>query len=155
MHNTENATVLHGSDKINVIPSKIVVELDGRLLPGYSPDEMISEIKQIVGNEAQFELIRYDPVIFKPDKGLFDILSKILLDADPYAVPVPLLSNVSTDGRIFAKLGIQTYGFLPMKLPMDFNFLQAIHAPDERIPVEAVTFGANAIYKALQRFGEN
>jgi len=39
-----------------------------------------------------------------------------------------------------------------MKLPEDFNFMQAIHAADERIPVEALAFGTDAIYKVLQRF---
>lgn len=28
------------------------------------------------------------------------------------------------------------------------------HVADERIPVEALAFGTDAIYKALQRFGE-
>jgi acetylornithine deacetylase/succinyl-diaminopimelate desuccinylase-like protein len=42
---------------------------------------------------------------------------------------------------------------LPMKLPAGFNFNQTIHAADERIPAEALSFGADAIYKALQRFG--
>jgi acetylornithine deacetylase/succinyl-diaminopimelate desuccinylase-like protein len=50
-------------------------------------------------------------------------------------------------------LGIQTYGFTPMQLPRDFNFTATVHAADERIPVGAVAFGADAIYKAIQRFG--
>ena len=37
-------------------------------------------------------------------------------------------------------------------LPQDFNFSQTIHAADERIPIEAVTFGTNAIYEVLKRF---
>jgi acetylornithine deacetylase/succinyl-diaminopimelate desuccinylase-like protein len=40
-----------------------------------------------------------------------------------------------------------------MRLPQDFNFSSTIHAADERIPVEALDFGAQAIYQALQRFG--
>ena len=40
-----------------------------------------------------------------------------------------------------------------MLLPDDLNFLQTIHAADERIPVNAVEFGTNAIYQLLQRFG--
>jgi hypothetical protein len=40
-----------------------------------------------------------------------------------------------------------------MKLPKDFNFNQTVHAADERIPAEALSFGADAIYKVLQRFG--
>jgi acetylornithine deacetylase/succinyl-diaminopimelate desuccinylase-like protein len=58
-----------------------------------------------------------------------------------------------TDARFFSRLGIQTYGFLPMKLPAGFNFNETIHAADERIPTEALSFGADAIYKALQHFG--
>jgi acetylornithine deacetylase/succinyl-diaminopimelate desuccinylase-like protein len=56
-----------------------------------------------------------------------------------------------TDARWFARLGIQTYGFLPMKLPEDFAFMQTVHAADERIPVEAVTFGTDCVFQALQR----
>ena len=40
-----------------------------------------------------------------------------------------------------------------MKLPAGFNMMHLIHAADERIPVEAVSFGTEAIYKVLQRFG--
>ena len=40
-----------------------------------------------------------------------------------------------------------------MQLPADFNFIQTIHDADERITAEALTFGADAIYDALQRFG--
>jgi len=39
-----------------------------------------------------------------------------------------------------------------MSLPRDFNFWQTMHAANERIPVEALTFGTDAIYKLLQRF---
>ena len=152
LHNTVSGTILHGSDKINVIPSEVSVELDGRLLPGYRPDDMIAELRQIVGNDVEFEVIRYDPGPAKPDMGLFDTLADILCEAVLDGIPVPLLLSGVTDGRFFSPLGIQTYGFLPMPLPEDFNFSQMIHAADERIPVEAVDFGANVIYKLLQRF---
>ncbi len=84
--------------------------------------------------------------------GLFDTLTAILREADPGGVPIPLLLSGVTDARFFSRLGIQTYGFLPMPLPEDFNFSQTIHAADERIPVGSVDFGAQAIYKVLQRF---
>jgi acetylornithine deacetylase/succinyl-diaminopimelate desuccinylase-like protein len=38
-----------------------------------------------------------------------------------------------------------------MRLPTDFEFLGLIHAADERIPAEAIDFGTDAIYRALQR----
>ena len=63
------------------------------------------------------------------------------------------LSSVHAQyARFFAPLGIQTYGFIPMRLPSDFKFLQLIHAADERVPVSALEFGTEAIFRALQRF---
>ncbi|NOX60345.1 MAG: M20/M25/M40 family metallo-hydrolase [Chloroflexi bacterium] len=154
LHNTVSATILHGGDKINVIPSQVVVELDGRLLPGFSPDDFMAELRQIVGEEIALEVMRHDPGPADPDMGLFDALANILREADPDGVPIPLLLSGVTDGRFFSRLGIQTYGFLPMPLPKDFNFVQTIHAANERIPIAAVEFGANAIYEALKRFGK-
>jgi acetylornithine deacetylase/succinyl-diaminopimelate desuccinylase-like protein len=152
LHNTVSATILHGSKKINVIPSEISVELDGRLLPGYQPDDLIGELRQIIGNHVELELLRHDSGPSEPDMGLFDTLAGILREADPNGVPVPLLLTGATDARFFSQLGIQTYGFVPMPLPEDFNFMETAHAADERIPIDAVEFGANAIYKVLERF---
>jgi acetylornithine deacetylase/succinyl-diaminopimelate desuccinylase-like protein len=85
--------------------------------------------------------------------GLFDTLAGILKEMDPGGAPIPLLLSGYTDARVFAGLGIQTYGFNPMQLPEEFEFSKLLHAADERIPVEAVAFGANAVYQALQRYG--
>jgi acetylornithine deacetylase/succinyl-diaminopimelate desuccinylase-like protein len=152
LHNTVSPTILHGSAKINVIPGEVAVELDGRLLPGYSPDDMLRELRAIVGDDVELELIRHDPGPSETDMGLFDELAGILREADRGGVPVPLLLSGVTDGRFFSRLGIQTYGFTPMPLPEDFNFAQTIHAADERIPAAAVDFGADAIYTLLGRF---
>jgi acetylornithine deacetylase/succinyl-diaminopimelate desuccinylase-like protein len=153
LHNTISPTILHGSTKINVIPSEVSVELDGRLLPGYHPDDMIAELNRIVGNDIEIEVVRHDPGPSEPDMGLFDLLAGILRQADPDGIPLPFLLSGVTDARFFSRLGIQTYGFLPMSLPEDFNFSQTIHAADERIPVESIGFGTNAIYELLRRFG--
>ena len=82
----------------------------------------------------------------------YDTLASVLKDADPEGKPIPLLLSGVTDGRFFIRLGIQTYGFTPMRLPADFNFAATIHAADERIPVDAPEFGASAIYQAIQHY---
>ena len=152
-HNTVSPTILHGSTKINVIPAEISVELDGRLLPGFTPQDMLNELRPIVGPDVDLAVVNFDPGPSEPDLGLFETLAGILRGADPTGIPVPLLLSGVTDGRFFSKLGIQTYGFLPMTLPADFNFTATIHAANERIPAAAVEFGTDAIYQALQRFG--
>jgi acetylornithine deacetylase/succinyl-diaminopimelate desuccinylase-like protein len=154
LHNTVSPTILRGSSKINVIPSEVSIELDGRLLPGYSPGDLIAELTAIVGDDLEIEVVRHDPGPAEPDMGLFDLLAEVLRQADPEGISVPLLLSGVTDSRFFSRLGIQTYGFLPMPLPEDFNFTQTVHAADERIPVESVRFGSDAIYNVLERFGE-
>jgi acetylornithine deacetylase/succinyl-diaminopimelate desuccinylase-like protein len=78
LHNTVNATIIRGGDKINVIPAEVIVELDGRLLPGFAPDDMLRELQALLGDDIEFELIRYDPGPTEPDMGLFPILADIL-----------------------------------------------------------------------------
>ena len=152
LRNTVNATIVHGGEQINVIPSEVPFQLDGRLLPGFAPQDLIAELRHVIGNEVELQVFRHDPGPPEPDMGLFDTLAGILREADPGGVAVPMLLPAVTDGCFFSRLGIQTYGFTPMKLPADSNFMQAAHAADERVPVEGVEFGANAIYKALQRY---
>jgi acetylornithine deacetylase/succinyl-diaminopimelate desuccinylase-like protein len=152
LHNTVSATILSGGEKINVIPDEVTVELDCRLLPGFSPEQAFAELRRLSGVEMEIEVIRHDPVAAEPDMSMFDLLSETLTGLDPAAKPIPLLLPGVTDGRFFSKLGIQTYGFLPMQLPADMPFMQLIHAADERLPVESVEFGTKAIERVLERF---
>lgn len=151
--NTVNATVIRGGEKINVVPSRIELELDGRALPGYGPDELMAELRDAVGDDVELELLRHDPYPAEPRLEGLDLLGTILRELDPEAIPVPFLQPGVTDGRFFARLGIQTYGFLPLRLPPDFDFIKVVHAADERVPADAVEFGAEAVYRVLQRFG--
>jgi acetylornithine deacetylase/succinyl-diaminopimelate desuccinylase-like protein len=152
LHNTINATIVRGGEKINVIPSEITVELDGRLLPGFSSDDMLTELRQVIGEEVALELLRYEPNPALQDMGLFNTLTDVLRKADPDGIPMPMLLPAFTDARVFSRLGIQTYGFIPMKLPVGFNYFEAIHAADERIPLEAMDFGSKAIYELLKHY---
>ena len=152
LHNTVSPTIVSGGEKINVIPDEVTVELDCRLLPGSSPEQAFAELRALAGVEVELEVLQHDPVPERPDMAMFDRLAAILRELDPAAKPIPLLLPGVTDGRFFSRLGIQTYGFLPMQLPAEMPFMQLIHAPDERIPVEAVEFGTRAIQRALETF---
>jgi acetylornithine deacetylase/succinyl-diaminopimelate desuccinylase-like protein len=140
LHNTASATIVDGGEKINVIPDSVSLELDCRLLPGFAPEHVFAELRALAGVELELEVAQHDPV------------SGALRELDPLAKPIPLLLPGVTDGRFFARLGIQTYGFLPMQLPPELPFMQLIHAPDERLPADAVEFGTRAIGRVLERF---
>lgn len=154
LHHTANATIVRGGEKNNVIPSEITVELDGRMLPGFSADDFLRELRALAGPDVAFEVVHHDPNPAVPDLALFGTLADVLRGADPGGIPIPLLLAGVTDGRFFSRLGIQTYGFLPMRLPDGWNFTSLLHAADERIPLEALAFGADAIYQAMRRYGD-
>lgn len=151
LHNSVSPTIVQGGHKINVIPSEITLDLDGRLLPGFHPTDMIRELRRLLGREVGLEVVRYDTGRSEVDMRWVDTLAGILREADPDGIPVPILLSGVTDGRFFAKLGIQTYGFQPMHLPT--GLIDTIHAADERIPVEAMDFAAHIMFQAIQRIG--
>lgn len=154
LHNTVVPTIIRSDgEAANVIPATIHVDLDGRLLPGFTSDDMLRELRVVIGGDVEIEIVGHDPGPGDPDMSLFETLEIVLREFDPTAAAVPILLSGVTDGRFFARLGIQTYGFLPVQLPPDFNFVQSIHAADERIPFEGMAFGTNAIYRVLQCFG--
>jgi acetylornithine deacetylase/succinyl-diaminopimelate desuccinylase-like protein len=152
LRNTVTATIVEGGSKINVVPSEIEVQLDGRALPGFGPDDVIREVHDLVGPDLELEVVRHDATPAQPDLTVLPLLSEILRELDPGTVPTPMLQAGVTDGRFFAKIGIQTYGFLPLNLPDDFDYLNTIHAADERVPADAVRFGANAVGRAVERY---
>jgi acetylornithine deacetylase/succinyl-diaminopimelate desuccinylase-like protein len=154
LHNTVNATIVRGGEKDNVIPSEITVTLDGRILPGFTSEDLLRELRKLVGRNIQLSVLVQDPnPAQEPDMGLFATLGAILKERDHEAIPLPLLLGAVTDGRFFSRLGIQTYGFTPMLLPANWDFIDFIHAGDERIPVDALAFGTAAVADTLERFG--
>ena len=55
-----------------------------------------------------------------------------------------------TDAKSFATLGMRCYGFAPLRLPPDLDFASLFHGIDERVPVDALTFGTRVLAEFLQ-----
>ena len=98
-------------------------------------------------------MIRHDPGPPDPDLSFYEPLAQIIRELDPESVPVPMLQAGVTDARFLTRAGIQTYGYLPLALPEDFEPLPLIHNADERVPVAALDFGVEAISRAIARYG--
>lgn len=152
LHNTVNSTIVNGGNKINVIPSEIIVDMDGRLLPGLKPENLLEELQNLLGKDYKHEIISFSAGPDKVDMGLFNLLSDIIKDGDKAALPIPFMVSGVTDARYFSKLGIQTYGFTPMLLPEDIDFSKLIHSANEKIPIDALKFGVQAISRLIKRY---
>jgi acetylornithine deacetylase/succinyl-diaminopimelate desuccinylase-like protein len=149
--NTANPTMLSAGYKENVIPQHARAVIDGRFVPGYE-EEFIATILELAGPNIQVKPIIHDVALELPFSGkLVDAMLAALKDCDPEGIPVPYVMSGGTDNKGLAKLGISGYGFSPLKLPPELDFMALFHGIDERVPVTAIHFGVEALDRFLQR----
>ena len=70
-------------------------------------------------------------------------------DEDPDAVVLPYCLSGGTDNKALSLLGITGYGFAPLRLPADLDFAPMFHGVDERVPVDALRFGARVLGRLI------
>lgn len=145
LHNNINVTIIEGGGAVNVVPAVVSCQCDLRLVPGCTIEEAVSDVKGLIGNDYEIEVIEYDKGSESVDMTLVPELFAALKRKDREALPVPLVVTGVTDGRFLSRLGIQTYGFTPMDLPEALDFTSLIHAADERIPIGAADFGREVL----------
>ena len=146
---TINPTIIEGGVQENAVPSEVEVLLDCRLLPGSNQSDIVREVLAVVGENAEIKVERYEDGPPTVDMDLIPYLSDLLERADPGSKAMPFLVAGGTDAKWFHELGIDTYGFTPMRLPQDLNFMSLFHGADERIPVDALNFGCELMYEAV------
>ncbi len=147
--NMVNPTVLSAGYKVNVIPSEASAFLDGRYLPGHE-DEFFATLSELLGPDIEREFLSHqDPWESPADTDLMAAVTRSLLAEDPDAKVVPYLMGAGTDAKHFRKLGMQSYGFAPLRLPPDLDFGSLFHGVDERVPVEALQFGTRVFDRFL------
>jgi acetylornithine deacetylase/succinyl-diaminopimelate desuccinylase-like protein len=151
LQNTANPTMLEAGYKANVIPGSASAVIDGRFIPGYE-DELNETIRRIVGPDISIQTITRDKALEVAFEGdLVDQMCRSLLQHDPEAIPVPYVMSGGTDNKALAELGIIGYGFSPLRLEADFDFMAMFHGVDERVPIDGLSFGV----LVLKDFMEN
>jgi len=150
LQNTANPTMLEAGYKANVIPGSASAVIDGRFIPGFE-DELNETIRTLIGPDIAIETIARDKALEVPFEGdLVDAMCAAILKEDSEAIPVPYLMSGGTDNKALADLGIIGYGFSPLKLHADFDFMAMFHGVDERVPVEGLTFGVRVLKDFLE-----
>lgn len=145
-------TVIRSGLKRNVIPEVLTLEYDIRMLASDSEQALRERLRKAGLKPEQITLKFSSRSAREPDMSQFSRLSEILSRVAPDATPVPMLLPGVTDGRHFSTLGIQTYGFLPMIMPPDIAFNQLIHGRDERISLETLEKGSDAILQYIESY---
>lgn len=149
---TSNPTLLSGGYKHNVIPDQAEALIDLRMMPG-EEDAILAEVQKLVGDEIEIEVMHRDLGLENPFSGpLVDAMVSTLNRHDPEAEVLPYLMSGGTDNKALSLLGIAGYGFAPLRLTPDLDFPAMFHGVDERVPLEALSFGHRALTDLLTTY---
>ena len=149
LQDTSNVTMLDAGYKHNVIPQHASANVDCRFLPGHE-EQLLATITELAGEHVSVEVLHRDIALDAPFEGdLVEAMVAALRTEDPDAVVLPYCLSGGTDNKALSLLGITGYGFAPLRLPADLDFAPMFHGVDERVPVDALQFGARVLGRLI------
>ncbi len=151
--NTASPTVLRAGNKTNVIPGRAEAEIDGRILPGQTKEDLIRELQAVLGPQIELEVFHsFPPVVTKPkESSLYSTIHEVMAERAPGAPVVPFVLQGFTDATAFTRLGARWYGFAPVRLPPTMRFADMFHGHNERIPVDGLAWGTETLLDVVRR----
>ena len=150
LQNTANPSMLSAGYKVNVIPSEATAYIDGRVVPGFE-GEFDQTIRELVGEQINIESVGSDIAIESAfETATFDLMASVLRQEDSGARAVPYMISGGTDAKALSKLGIDCYGFSPLKMPPDLDYWRLFHGVDERVPIDGLHFGVRTLDRFLR-----
>src|SRR6202166_1227633 len=154
LRDTIAPTMLQAGVRVNVVPSEATANLNIRMLPGHSIEELMGQFAKIVNDpQIKFQLA--------PDAGenappsdlkspLFQTIERLTPQEFPGAVTLPILGTGATDSSSLRLHKVQAYGLEPF--PLIESDGSRVHADDERIPVDRFHKGVVFLYHVVSDF---
>ena len=149
-------TMLRAGIRVNIIPSDATATLNVREMPDGDIQATVAELNR-VGGEQQvvFSLranVRASPPVSPLDSEMFKAMEAAGSVMASDAVAIPFMSTGGTDGSRLRARGIPTYGILPLPLPKEDEL--RMHGDDERVPIPALGWASEYLYRVLTLIGE-
>jgi acetylornithine deacetylase/succinyl-diaminopimelate desuccinylase-like protein len=154
---TLSPTLIEASQQRNVIPARCVVTVDCRLLPGMTPEDVDPLVRAAIGpGDYELEWFERDGGTRSPvDTLLWRALERWVGELEPGARLAPIASAGFTDSHWMRDaFGTVAYGFFPMRTMSGELASRLVHSADERIPVDDLVLGVEALRAAVQGLQE-
>ncbi|WP_033288875.1 M20/M25/M40 family metallo-hydrolase [Amycolatopsis jejuensis] len=154
-HLTISPNVLHSGDKTNTVPGAAVLDVDVRLLPGQSKEDLLAVLAQALGSlydEVDLEFFNETvPSTSEPDGPLWHALGSASRRLQPDVTPMPSLMTGGTDARFFRAKGASAYGFGMFSDRITLAQWQSMfHAQNERVDLESLRLSVD-LWEMLAR----
>lgn len=157
LRTTLTPTMVSGGQSQNVIPGKAEVVVDCRTLPGATPESTMAKLVDHLGPElsgfCEVETLSIGAPLLHPlDHPVLKVMSDALKNADPDAIPIPMLAGFFSDAKHTVRMGIPTYGFSPLRLGPNDGFVSLFHGHDERVSIAALRFGFGVLDDVVRTY---
>jgi acetylornithine deacetylase/succinyl-diaminopimelate desuccinylase-like protein len=150
---TFSPTMIHASDKRNVIPALCDVVVDCRLPPGESPETVEPAIRELLGDaEYELEWLEAQGGTRSPlATPLWDAVASFVEELEPGAVAAPMIVPGFTDSHWLREaFGTVAYGFFPARALSPEVAARLVHSADERVPVDDLELGLQFLRHAAR-----
>jgi len=157
LRDTIAPTMLQAGVRVNVIPSEATANLNVRMLPGHSIEELMGQFAKIVNDpQIRFQL--------GPDSGenappseittpLYQAIERLTPQEFPGAITLPMMGTGATDSAALRLHKVQAYGFRPF--PLSEADALRVHGDDEKIPVDSFHKGVVFLYHVVSDFASS
>jgi acetylornithine deacetylase/succinyl-diaminopimelate desuccinylase-like protein len=141
-------TMLEGGHATNALPQRARANVNCRILPDETPDQVRAILERVVGDTGvritfQGSATNSPPSPLTP--ALMGEIERVTKEMWPGIPVIPTMSTGATDGLRLRNVGIPVYGVSGLFYPETFA-----HGMNERIPVRAFYQGLEFMYRLVK-----
>ena len=157
------ATRLSGGHANNALPQTAQANVNCRIFPGHSPEEIRKQLIEVFGDQKLTVKYVSDAGVVSdtaperkaivpppPIKEVFDPLTRITQQIWPGVPVTPVMENGASDSIYFAQAGYPCYGYSAIALERDDD---RAHGQDERLPVDSYWKSLDFFYSFAKALG--
>jgi acetylornithine deacetylase/succinyl-diaminopimelate desuccinylase-like protein len=146
-HSTYTPTLVAGGLKNNIVPDEITLELDIRIVPAETSDDVERFVTDLLADlPVRVDVVyRTEPSHSSMAGEVWPALERAIRHAHPAGRIAPTLFTGATDGRHLRRLGVPVFGFGVLSAALDpATYWARFHGDDERIDLESLGLSTQA-----------
>jgi len=139
VRSTTAVTMFDAGIKENVISQKAEAKVNFRLLPGYSPEQLLLDVTALIDDASitiESDAWKKTPAVADMHAHGYAKVKASIESVLPNTLVAPGMLTASTDSPHYVDLAPNIYRFHPFSLPMSHT--KSIHGTNERISIESV-----------------
>ena len=136
---TTAVTMFDAGIKENVISQKAEAKVNFRLLPGYTPEQLINDVKALIDDDSiaiESDQWKTSPPVADISGHGYQKVKSSIEAVLPEAVVAPGMLTATTDSPHYVDVAPNIYRFHPFTLPMGDT--KTIHGTDERVSIRSI-----------------